>query len=215
MCRAPANVAPAVMPAKIPSFVARPPLHRSASALAISRMRSITPVSTASLVSFGMKSGVQPCIGCGLNAGWAPARGAVRVTLLRFTVCEQRRVGRLTDNDPGDRTLLRQNPRHTLQFAARSIARHPVVERLAGGIIEDLSGRRARVHVGIGFVLEVASKEPAMRPGEFDGLCRHAHAACCRRSPGCSGIFVPCITSPQSTTRATSTVADGLQTPEP
>ena len=31
----------------------------------------MTFMSTASAVSLGMKSGVQPCMGCGLNAGWA------------------------------------------------------------------------------------------------------------------------------------------------
>ena len=36
-------------------------------------MRLITPMSTASPVSFGMKSGLQPCIGCGFNAGLALA----------------------------------------------------------------------------------------------------------------------------------------------
>ena len=33
----------------------------------------MTPVSTTSPVSFGMKSGVQPCIGCGLNAAFGAA----------------------------------------------------------------------------------------------------------------------------------------------
>ena len=33
----------------------------------------MTFMSTASAVSFGMKSGVQPCIGWGLKAGWAAA----------------------------------------------------------------------------------------------------------------------------------------------
>ena len=36
-------------------------------------MRWMTFIATASAVSFGMKSGVQPCIGCGLKAGCAVA----------------------------------------------------------------------------------------------------------------------------------------------
>jgi hypothetical protein len=36
-------------------------------------MRSITPRSTASPVIFGMKSGLQPCIGCGFHTGFATA----------------------------------------------------------------------------------------------------------------------------------------------
>src|SRR4249920_2796817 len=65
---APANVAPAVMPTKIPSFWASSRLHFMASGPATVIMRLITPMSTASPVIFGMKSGLQPCIGCGLNA---------------------------------------------------------------------------------------------------------------------------------------------------
>ena len=33
----------------------------------------MTPMLTASPVNLGMKSGLQPCIGCGLNAGWPVA----------------------------------------------------------------------------------------------------------------------------------------------
>jgi hypothetical protein len=56
--KAPANVAPAVMPTKIPSFCAKSRLQRSASALGMGMIRSMTCISTASAVSFGMKSGV-------------------------------------------------------------------------------------------------------------------------------------------------------------
>ena len=65
---APAKVAPAVIPTKMPSFCASSRLHFMASGPAIVMMRLITPMSTASPVIFGMKSGLQPCIGCGLNA---------------------------------------------------------------------------------------------------------------------------------------------------
>ncbi len=44
-----------------------------ASAPAMVMMRSMTPASTASAVIFGMKSGLQPCIGCGLKAALAAA----------------------------------------------------------------------------------------------------------------------------------------------
>ena len=70
---APAKVAPEVMSTKIPSFCASSRLQRIASALAMRRMRSMTPVSTASPVSFGMKSGLQPCIGCGFQTACAEA----------------------------------------------------------------------------------------------------------------------------------------------
>src|SRR5438270_120730 len=55
---APAKVAPEVMPTKIPSFFARSWLQRIASAPAMRRILWITPRSTASPVSFGMKSGL-------------------------------------------------------------------------------------------------------------------------------------------------------------
>ena len=32
--------------------------------------RSTKPIATASAVSFGMKSGLQPCNGCGFHEGW-------------------------------------------------------------------------------------------------------------------------------------------------
>ena len=66
---APANVAPEVMPTKIPSFVASSLLQRIASGPGMGKMRSMTLMATASPVSLGMKSGVQPCRGCGLKLG--------------------------------------------------------------------------------------------------------------------------------------------------
>src|ERR1700690_2757024 len=68
-CSAPANVAPEVIPTKIPSFCASCLLQCMASAFAIVSTRSIRPELTASSVSLGMKSGLQPCSGCGFHAG--------------------------------------------------------------------------------------------------------------------------------------------------
>src|SRR5664279_2085175 len=65
---APAKVAPAVMPTKMPSCCANALAFFMASAPAMVTICEITPVSTASAVIFGMKSGDQPCIGCGLKA---------------------------------------------------------------------------------------------------------------------------------------------------
>src|SRR5450631_2140420 len=70
---APARVPPEVMPTKMPSWIARSLLQRMASGPAIGRMRSMTFIATASSVSLGIKSGVQPCIGCGLNVGCGAA----------------------------------------------------------------------------------------------------------------------------------------------
>src|SRR3974390_852775 len=65
----PAKVPPAVMSTKIPSSCAGERLYFIASAPAMVITRLITPVSMASAVSFGKKSGLQPCIGWGLNRG--------------------------------------------------------------------------------------------------------------------------------------------------
>src|ERR1700722_6554542 len=73
ICKAPARVAPAVMPTKMPSLVASSLLHFSASGPAIRSTLCSTWVSTTSPSNLGMKSGAQPCMGCGLNAGCATA----------------------------------------------------------------------------------------------------------------------------------------------
>jgi hypothetical protein len=44
-------------------------LHRIGGGIV--RTRSITCIATASPVNLGMKSGLQPCIGCGFQAVWA------------------------------------------------------------------------------------------------------------------------------------------------
>ena len=72
--------------------------------------------------------------------------------------------------------LLAQHARHALERAARAVARDQVVEPLAREVVEDLRRRRARVHVGVGFVLELPAEEPAVRLGELDRLRQHAGA---------------------------------------
>ena len=78
-----------------------------------------------------MKSGVQPCIGCGLKAGMRRRRRAVRLARLLDAAAEQLRVLRLADDDLGVGHLLGQHARHALQRAAGAVAGHPVVELLA------------------------------------------------------------------------------------
>ena len=72
-CNAAAKVAPEVMPTKMPSFAASSLLHRIASGPAIVSTSEIRPEAMASPVILGMKSGLQPCIGWGLNAGCGAA----------------------------------------------------------------------------------------------------------------------------------------------
>ena len=67
---APASVAPPEMPVRIPSLYASSCDSRIASLLLTGTIRSISPAATASWVSFGMKSGAQPCTMCGRKLGW-------------------------------------------------------------------------------------------------------------------------------------------------
>ncbi len=114
--RAPANVAPAVMPTKILSCCAKSRLHRSTSAFAIGMMRWMTFMSTASAVSFGMKSGVQPLLGVGFEGRVGGGGGPVGVALLRnFRFRTMARPAART------RPTARGNP-----IACRSVHRHRV-----------------------------------------------------------------------------------------
>ena len=131
-------------------------------------MRSMTFVATASPVSFGMKSGVQPCIGCGLKAGMRRRRRAVGIARLLDAAAEELRILRLTDDDSGLGPLLGEHPRDALQRSAGAVAGHPIVEPLAGEIVDDLARRGARMDVGVGLVLELPRQEPAMRLGQLD-----------------------------------------------
>ena len=140
-------------------------------------MRSITSMSTASPVSFGMKSGLQPCIGCGLNAGWGLAGepSGLRSCLEPLASIGASAGSHTTILVSG--TLLREHARDALQRSAGAVAGHPVVELLALEVVDDLARRGARMHVGIGLVLELAGQEPAVRLGQLDRLVHHAEAA--------------------------------------
>src|SRR5438874_10387704 len=110
---APAKVAPAVIPTKIPSLAASSLLSRIASGPAIGRMRSMTFIATASSVSLGMKSGVQPCIGCGLNEGCGAAGDPSGLRDCAMPLA-QWRILRLANDDLGFRTLLGKHPPNAL-----------------------------------------------------------------------------------------------------
>ena len=140
-------------------------------------IRSITFMSTASAVSFGMKSGVQPCIGCGLKAGWAAdgEPSGLRSCVIPLAISGAS-SGSQT-HDLGVRHFLGEHARHALQRAAGAVAGHPVVELLALEVVDDLARRGARMDVGVGLVLELAGQEPAVRLGELDRLGHHADAA--------------------------------------
>ena len=69
--------------------------------------------------------------------------------------------------------LLLQHPRDALQRAARADAGHPVIERHIGEVVEDFARGRARMNLGIGFVFELAAKEPAVPVGKLYRLGEH------------------------------------------
>jgi hypothetical protein len=122
-CKAPANVAPAVMPTKMPSFCASSWLSRIASAPGDAQDAIDDLHLHASPVSFGMKSGVQPCMGCGLNAGMRRSGGPIRLARLLDAAAQQGRVFRLADDDLRVGHLLGEHARYALQSAARCRSR--------------------------------------------------------------------------------------------
>ena len=87
---------------------------------------------------------------------------------------EQRRIGRLANNDLRFRALLPQHPADALQRPAGAVAGDPEVEPVAGEVVDDFARGGARVKVGVGFVLELPGHEPAMGFGQLDRLLDHA-----------------------------------------
>ena len=87
---------------------------------------------------------------------------------------EQRRIGRLADNDLRLRALLSQHAADALQRAAGAVAGHPEVEPVAGEVVDDFARGGAGMEVRIGFVLELPRHEPAMGFGQFDRLLDHS-----------------------------------------
>ena len=127
----PRSVAPPEMPVKMPSFRASSRESRIASPPSTGTMRSTSFCASASSVSFGMKSGVQPWTRCGRKSGWLARRRAVALARLRDAAAEHRRVVRLAQHDLRLGPVLAQHARDALERAAGAGAGHPVVEPLA------------------------------------------------------------------------------------
>src|SRR5579863_3844231 len=102
-------------------------------------------------------------------------RRSVLVTLLLDPARKHWRVVRLAYHDLCLRPLLRQHPRHALQSASGTESRNPVVQPLVLEIPQDLLCRRARVDVGIGFILKLACVIPSVLLRQFDGLLHHSY----------------------------------------
>ncbi len=102
---------------------------------------------------------------------------AVCVALLRQAAGEQGGVGWFADDNFRLRALLGQHARDALEGSASPKAGDPVIQLFALEIVHDLARRRARVHVGIRLVLELADVEPAMLLRQFLRLHDHAGGA--------------------------------------
>ena len=87
---------------------------------------------------------------------------------------EQRRVGRLADDDLRVGALLSQNAADALQRAAGAVASHPEIEPVASEVVDDFARGGAGMEIRIGFVLELPRHEPAMSVRQFDRLLDHS-----------------------------------------
>ena len=89
---APARVAPADTPTNIPSSAARALLSRIASAPLTGTISSIISAVAASSVSFGIKSGLQPCMRWGRKKGWLSEGVPLGISFLRNAAAENLRI---------------------------------------------------------------------------------------------------------------------------
>src|SRR5688500_6927300 len=104
-----------------------------------------------------------------------PRRGrSISVSLLLRTARDHGGVRRLGQDDLRFRPLLHEHAAHPFERPARSKARDEEVESLAGEIGENLLRGRARVHVGISLVFELAREKPSVLFGELDRFLHHA-----------------------------------------
>ena len=177
---APANVAPELIPTKMPSFFASSLLHFSASA-------------------FSMRSDFADRLRCHRIPGQlgdevrAPALHGVRfprrvtrgsraicVPLLLDPARQHRRFVRLAHHNLRLRPFLLKHARHALQSAACPEARDPVVEPFACKVTQNFLRRRPRVEIRVGLVLELSRVEPPVLLRQLFSLLHHAHRA--RRS---------------------------------
>ena len=106
---------------------------------------------------------------------------AIGVSLLRRLARHHRSVGRFGKNDLHLRALLGEHTPDAFQSAAGSEASHPIVQPLAGEIVDDLARRRTRVVIGIRFVLELSGQKPAVLLGQGVRLSHHSRSAFWRR----------------------------------
>ena len=103
-----------------------------------------------------MKSGLQPCMGCGFQLGWPDLARSVGVPLLLDAAREHRRVVGLANYDLCFRPLFGKHTGNAFQRAAGTESRDPVIEALTREVIQNFLRCGAGVHVGVGFVFKLA-----------------------------------------------------------
>src|SRR5205823_14977202 len=118
---------------------------------------------------------------------WVPrrmprCRRTIRLTLLLRPARQERRVGRLGDDDLRFRPFLLEHPRYSLERAAGSDARHEKVELLASKIPDDLARCRPLVDGGVCLVLELPREKPPMLLRERVRFADHPRSALGRGS---------------------------------
>ena len=123
-----------------------------------------------------MKSGVQPWIGCGSQAGWLAAGAPSSARSCGASAADELRVGRLAENDARFRPLAAQHFGDAGDGSAGAIAGHEPVEPRSGEIIDDFARGRRFVNGGVGLGLELAREKPAIGLDQFDRLLVHADA---------------------------------------
>src|SRR6185312_12241740 len=97
-------------------------------------------------------------------------RRAIAPLILFRSARDHGRVPRLAEHDLRLRTFLPQHATHAFERSSGTEPRHPEVESPSREIVDDLAGRRTRVHVGVRLILELPREEPPILLRELDGL---------------------------------------------
>src|SRR2546423_7432516 len=110
------------------------------------------------------------------KARMALERLACCIASLRNPAAEHLCVIRLGRDNFRLGSKLSQHSRNAFEGSTGTEARDPVIEALTGEVREDLPRGRSRVHVGVGFILELPAQKPPMSLSQLDGLRKHARA---------------------------------------
>ena len=82
---------------------------------------------------------------------------------LRHATAEHRRIVGLADDDLRVGPTVAEHARNAFERSAGAKARDPVIEPFTGEGVEDLGCRRARMDIGVRFVLELTAQKPTVR----------------------------------------------------